>query len=310
MLFKNHQPYTPTDKEKAAFEKAISTCTWPLTFQYSSNRVRPSRERDDKGNRQRDDMPRSIALQPHYTAADEQTGSVEFRYAKSKQPSPAQGGNPRYLPHALSIISNQLVVKKEDWDLAYFMLSHPKCENGINPKKTNPSFKLEQKAITATMVADRERLEARFRTLIYDEDLGLTEPELRDIAIAYNINQVSILTPDQIRAQLKMKVADSHKRDVTRIASIQEFLETTGSKEKIKLRGTVQRASELDLIGIHPVKKQWMWKDENGEWAGVITKLVNNKTSHKSMYDYLDTPRGQKTYTELKQAVKELQVLA
>ena len=309
MLYKTHQTYKPTTAEKTAFEKAIEGCNYPLTFQYAKEKIKPSHERDESGRKQRNDMPRSISIQPHFTMSDPTHGSVEFRYAKSRNPAKTLNGNPNYTPSSILILNNHLSVKENDWDLAYFLLNHPKCGNGMSNNKTEPYFILEKKVEDAIARADKDRIDAEFATMLYNTDFGLSEEQLRDIALAYHVPGSNTLIPDQLRTELKHMVSGKFTNENNRLDSIKKFMELTDSKETLKLRGTIQRAVDLNYIGIHATKRAWMWK-EGEDWGAMIVKTAGNKSNHQSLYEYLETKKGKEVYAQLIEAIEEAAVVA
>lgn len=248
MLYKNGSPYEMTEKEKQALRE---TFTFPVYLRYPPHFIKPSKLNPLP------DKPAGINI-PLKSIIREDGTTVEWRWAQST--TLGQNGRTVFSPRVIPF-QGDWSVRDLDLDLLYFLYyKSPYCMNGEldQRQKKKAYFEIEDLAQAATHKINTRRLEGRVRTLIDDDDLGLSERKLRAVAKAYFVPNADMLTLNQLRVVLDLEVRKDRK------TGFQKFLNMVNADEMIKNRGLIRTAADEGVVRWDLKTKTWHFAHEDG----------------------------------------------
>ncbi len=247
MLFKNGKPYQMTDEEKKTLREKFS---FPLRLVYPPELIKPSRL-----NRL-PDKPNSIPM-PLRTVIQNKDGETEeWRWARNTTMDAAR--MIKYFPRRMAFQGNSMIAET-NLELLYFLYwKSPHCKNGgiAKDQRKKIYFMIEDVVLIAKNKVSGEALRARYKVMVYDDELGLPAHRLRALAKAYFIPRVDDLELVQVRVAIDVEVS----RDLRN--GIANFIEMSNSDEYIKLRSKLQIAIDKDILTFSPRTHMWSWKGD------------------------------------------------
>ena len=272
MLYKDGELYKMTDKDIKKVDEFVGG-KYPVTLAYPKNRVVPSKLAHNK----KPDKPASMAF-PLSATVDTEKGSYRLVYADNV--IHRDNGKKEYTPALFNFTGTKQITSKEKEFLFWLITACPSMEGGENYRGKKAKCYIENKAKDASEHATKRRYETKLSTLLYDEELGLPESKLRDLAKAYYISNIDLLTTDEVRLKLETAVKRD-KRD-----GAQKFVEMCDAGVVIKVRSKLQTAIDKGIITHMPQKKCWAWVTPGNKKNEPIFDIRTGVNWNDALYDH------------------------
>jgi hypothetical protein len=293
MLYKNDELYKMTAADHKYVKQRFPV--FPIKLTYPDSRIKPSKSKHNR----LPDKPNSISF-PMSAPVKSKMGTESWRYAENR----IIGTNGRVIwsPTNLVIRSMRLL-QEEDIELIFWLIKCcPFLEEGDNFNGRVPKCAIEDLVGKAEKKATKEADVAKMKALIYAPDIGLSEKELRTVAKAYFISGVDDLS----HAQVKLAVETMVNRD--KREGIKNFLNLVDADAALKVRSSIQRAIDKEVITYMVDKRTWAWVTPQGEKNEPICQITAGNEPHQALYDYF---LGDKQFaTELATALTGSKVVA
>lgn len=279
MIYKNDQPF---ELEKIGIEKTNilkKYKKWPIRLVIPKERI------NHNPKNTLPDQPTSLSFPCTATVKSEKYGVANFRYVENVRFD--ENGRQKYSPTHITL-RGPMVLNKEDWELVWWLTEFcPYLKGGNNFNGRNAKCEIEDLASEADIKVERMRLESRYNTMLFDDELGLKHDTLKDIARAMFINNVEDLTDSQLRMAINTRVRMNRKDGV------EKFLDLTNAGEMIRVKGRLQIAIDKKLIKHEAHKKRWVWVVDGGK--NELICIQGNKHPEQALYDHL---LGNKQFAE------------
>lgn len=209
-------------------------------------------------------------------------GSMEMIYCK-RYWNDANDNIARF-PNKI-VMDRTLIVNEKDWDLAVFLRYY-------YPQYGNKYEVVNQKKIESNRF-ELNLFETKARNYIHtSEEAGITEDNLRILALAYGIDNDDIIA---IKNNLWDAVQiDQHKTK----QGYTRFLDLIEREDLITIRANVQKAIKLDIIRDYKANKQaWAYRADKDAMGKVIMRYKDANNAIGELVSFLNSKN--KAYKEL-----------
>jgi hypothetical protein len=188
-----------------------------------------------------------------------------------------------YKPIALDKLKT---LHPEDYEEFWFLKYCSRfVEGGHNAKANNSknySIILYNPEAEAIEEESKKRNYYRVNALIYNSDKegGLSEPQLRDIAAAFNVGKAMEMSLPALRLKLESAVSqDQAKGAVSGDAGLKGekyFLHLIDQKVDLTLKTTIRRAIDLGVVKYDTARSAWFYLSEKEGGKQVLTERIVN----------------------------------
>ena len=286
MLYKNEEIFnlaTHPEEIKKIVEHFHNK--FPVKMIYPPDRVQKSRLPHNR----LPDKPASLSFKLR-AVVKKDTGTEIWRYAENMVIG--EHGTKKYMPANL-VFEGEKWLKRDDIELIFFLLR--KCEHcaGGDNNTKKVMFMFEDLVTEAEKRAEKKELDSKIDLLLYNKEYGLPEEKLRQVAMAYGVNNVDNLTPSQVKNALNDKIHGT-KDGPSR------FFDMVNDEEYIKTRVTLQKVVDQGILILHDKDRQWMWKTPEGTVKVDGGKIPHDKSPAQALYDLY---RGDESFRDDIQAV-------
>jgi hypothetical protein len=280
MLYKNDEPYKLSAAEHGKlarmFPKLKGTASkagMPLKLVYPKSRIKASRS----AHNLKPDKPASIAF-PLVATRRTDTGTEQWRYADNRVHG--TNGSFVYSPVMLTFTGNK-VLEQSDIELIYWLTEIcPWLEGGTNWNGRTPKCVIENLIAEADVKAEKQRVLADLKALIYSDVVGLKEDKLRLVSKAYFIRNVDDMSLAQVQLSLEFEVM----RDKTK--GIANFLELVDAEQVLIVKSNIQVAIDNRIISFVKNQNTWSWVTEQGKKNEEIVKTIPTAEPNEALFDY------------------------
>lgn len=269
MLIKDDVQFTvPANKIaelKAKFKFPIRIVYLPHMITYDGKNKRPNK-------------PAGINI-PCFANLKTKQGIESWRYAENKSINPA--GKVKYTPHTIPF-KGDMMISDLDIELVYFFYYIcPYCGNNVldDRQRKRPRFIIEDEVLKANELVDIRRNRTKVEALIYDDDIGLSEKQLKVIAKSFFIPNTEDMTKNQVRISM-----DSHLHKIKKGYEI--FLERSRGVELLQGRAKVQTAIDTKIIGFKSNTRIWSWLLPEGKTED-ICRVTGGADYIEALYDFM-----------------------
>ncbi len=237
-LYKDHQPYGPSDLPKKEKDKN-------KVFIF---KIWKTRKRWNELNQQWD-IPAGFHCDMFYIL-----DGAEIRFATTA--TPAKGGKV-YNPVEFSLDGKgEIIVNGQDIQFLWFLRNHPYCGENAIKRNVIPWFYEENLEKEAEPLVAKGQIRARALELVFSKETGLTEEEMRSVGRAIyppvaNIDTIS--KPELVMALEKRANANP-----------EQFIQTVDSP-LLQKKSILHGAQKLKVIAYVPENLGWFFCDATGE---------------------------------------------
>lgn len=267
MLLKNGEKYDLTKKDKEELRKIYPSSKYMLI--YPPERVKKNPEPENV----LPDKPSSISFP--LTAKKVVDGETQI-WTWCERSFRDDKGNPNYIPRSFSFEGKKLI---SDIELLYwFHYCCPSLKGGKNFNNRIAKCMIENLQAEATKKANSRREDAKIASLLYNEDIGLSDDEILQAAAAYWIS-----TEDLHIDQVKILLEEAIKKKKN---GLEEFEALMKTDQVLKVRSMLQKAIELRLIFYHIPSRTWSWRTEGNKKNIPIEKVPPGMDEHVFLYEH------------------------
>jgi len=262
MLIKNDENFTVPANKIAELKGKFK---FPIRIVYLPSMI------THDGKNKKPNKPAGINI-PLFANLKTGQGMERWRYAENMSVNPA--GKVKYTPHTLPF-KGDMPISEYDIELAYYIyFICPYCGNNE----------------LVSIRKNRTKVEA----LIYDDDIGLSEKQLKTIAKSFFIPNIEDLTKNQVRIMI-----DGHLHKIKGGYGI--FLERSRGIELLQDRAKVQEAIDQKIIGFKAKDRIWTWLLPEGKTED-ICRVTGGADYIEALYDFM---LGDPSFAELLHAELE-----
>lgn len=211
----------------------------PAVFKLPKSRLKKVKNRKGKT---RIWVPNSFHVEALYTIMVD-GALVEVRYFTSRKEVAhgRLGSQMQYTPEYACEIGpkGDITFDATNPDMIFFMAHHPRnASSPFKDTKKNAHFFLENKKEEASVLAEKERMKARAKEMLFGApEALLSEKELRETARAMGMSGTAAMDEDQLRVAL-LPFAEGNAED---------FIKNT-SGHNMRIKAMVQEAIDFELL--------------------------------------------------------------
>lgn len=242
MLLKNGKEFNLDDPEnKAELDRFLAAVPefnkdTPLHIIYH-----PSRVKWNALNKMYD-KPEALGFPFRAVVNRPETGNETWIYCINYESHKATGAILTRTPWEFQL-SGRRGIKWEDKDLAFFLWLTPYCFNGENPDSKRRDFMFEDREMDAKTKLDREKLEARVKSLILNDDTegGMSDQKVEEMARAYQMPEG--MGRYETRQKLFFQV--NSERD-----GLKKFIKLLEDPYEKEIKVLINNAMSIGVIGV------------------------------------------------------------
>jgi hypothetical protein len=255
----------PIEKEIAKYKKDLENeVGWPIVFRFPENLF----VKLSNGTIQTPG-PKRFATKINFHG---DKGTMEMMYCKRYWQDP--NDNLAHYPNKI-IMDRTLIVNEEDWDLAVF-LRYYYPQYGYKYELVNQK-KIESNKFELSLA------ETKVRNYIHtSEDAGISESDLRSMALSYGIDSEDIMT-------LKNNLWETVKSDQLRTSEgYSRFLNLVGDDKLVAIKSMIHKAVGLNIIHDYKEKKKtWAYSTEDDVMGKAIMRYKDSNNSMGELANFL-----------------------
>lgn len=261
---------------KKLLEKECGITNFPVVFRLTNQLIKKQGKSSGKADQL--NFGKSFSFPSWFNAQDDEKGTIEIRYFKTTK---GFGDQKTYLPNEVTMGSRaDITVPETDLDLIYFLALHIRNANSkYRDPSRKPWFFLEDLVKEAEIKANKKKLLNKIDTLLWNEEFGLSDDKLREVAKTYEISMVDKKSLDQIRVIL----------DPLAKANPDEFLERTNNKKDMKLVAFLNDCVDHKIIGHKKVRNSHSWYilTDTGDTDEKICSIRKDEKPMEKLASYL-----------------------
>lgn len=274
-----------SDQKILAEIKKITGDKWPQVFLYIPKLLTPNHL-----NGGREDSPRSVVVPTLSVVTDSKSGQQEpLQYYTSSTFRDVGGVNREvYTPSHITFM-RKITVKEGQKDLFWFLWNSKYNASGPSGKTSSTHFfYLQNTTKEATEFISTQGLELSAAVAIINESAGLPNDKIREVAAAYFIPNSSTTEPVELRKKLYELVFRVDRRlGKPNPETIKKFVKDVKSDEVLRLKSSIQKALDLNMISHNSQKKKWYYLDHEHNPTTVICDALTKMNAIDDLYSYL-----------------------
>jgi hypothetical protein len=238
------------------------------------------------------DKPESLGFPFRMVVNRPGIGNETWIYCENYESHKATGAILTRTPWTFQL-SRRKVIKYADKDLAFFLWLSPYCNNGENPDKARKDFLFEDRENDARIMLEREKLDARVKSLLLNDDTegGLSDSKVEELARAYQL-------PVGMGAyETRQKLYYQVSREKNGLKNFITLMEDPYKKDLKVMLNKARTDGVIAVSGIQIEKgtgnnQAWKLFDRNGKVIRVFAKFRKSKSggvaSDKLLYDMVE----------------------
>lgn len=270
MLYKNDEVVILNDAEIKGIEKQFHG-KFPVKVVYPPERIVKSKLKHNR----LPDKPASISFDLKSTVKTPK-GAEVWRYAENIVID--NKGRKRYLPKKFRF-NGARYLERNDIELIFFLFNKSEfCMGGRNQGRI-VKFMFEDLVSEAEKKNERREIETKIATLLYGQELALSEEKLRRVAKAYFVKNVDSMTLSQVKIIIENKIHESKNGP-------DRFFDMVNADDEIKTRVSIQRVIDMEILRYDGQKRIWYWQIAGEKGTTQVCKVPPNKSANESLYDF------------------------
>lgn len=207
----------------------------------------------------------------------------QIRYYESKQFNKDREAYD-YLPRSIEFKGQKTIwTKNTSMDLLFFLhYCSEFCEGGegYNEKKT-AMFAIHNPKLRAVEEVKQEKAVIRLKELLFDEQRGLTEKDVKAMAKALFVPEVDNMDDAEVRIAVRNKVVSDKK-------ALERFNLMYSDDKMLEQRTYISDAISVGFIQHVMADGNWYYTDKQGDKTQPIVKVINTSDTGKvdELYEY------------------------
>lgn len=228
-------------------------------------------------------------------------GQETWTYCESRVPDAVRPNAYNVTPTRIPV-PNRLILDKKEIELLWFLThcSPLVLNNEVKQKSSVVYFEFEDKAMEARSEVEKIRLEGFVRKRLYSEKQSevASDEEVRTMAEAFAITNVSTKDPEEVRLELFKKATSSTMQ-------MEEFRKLSVGSITTNTQALVTRAMEHRVVMVHTTrvgsseKTCWYFTDENKQPAEKICEIMPKHRGNKQRESLIEALADQELYDRM-----------